>query len=86
MVAKNNIVPYCAFIGVRISRLMVAKKVLFARFASSAYCLAVCSSSINWRRSLMTICTLRTWFVPTPCQVRPLRNGDHSTELIEWTN
>lgn len=44
-----------AFIGVRISWLMVARKTLFARFASSAWRIA----SRNWRarrsRSVMSI-------------------------------
>jgi len=40
---------------VRISWLMVARKVLLARLASSARSLAARSSSNSWRRSLMSI-------------------------------
>ncbi|MNT25166.1 hypothetical protein D3C72_1606730 [compost metagenome] len=47
--------PMMAFIGVRISWLMVARKVLLARLASSACCLALFRSWISWRRSLISI-------------------------------
>ncbi|MNN14610.1 hypothetical protein D3C81_1276840 [compost metagenome] len=51
----NSSMPMIAFIGVRISWLIVARNVLLARFASSARSFAHRKSSNSCRRSLISI-------------------------------
>ena len=62
---KSSDIPITAFIGVRISWLMFARKVLLARLAASAASFAFCCADSSCFRSVMSMAAPRTAGFPS---------------------